>query len=250
MNRLENKVAIVTGAAGGMGLAEAKLFAQEGAKVLATDINEEKLKSWVEDARKEGLNIAYCKHDVASRTDWETVVDKAISLFESIDILVNNAGIFPPGATTLTTELEAWNKVIAINLTGAFIGTQLCVPHMIKAGGGSIVNIASIAGMVGGNGPAYSASKGCLRLLSKDNSVEFAQYNIRVNCIFTGGVGTPMVEFMANMEGSEELMKDSCPIGRIGQAIEIANAALFLASDESSYTTGAELVIDGGLVAR
>lgn len=250
MNRLQNKVAIITGAAGGMGLEEAKLFAREGASVLATDIDEERLKAWVLEAQDEGLKIEYCRHNVALRSDWELVVGKAVSLWGKIDILVNNAGIFPPGATTLSTDQESWDRVIAVNLTGPFIGTQLCIPHMQKAGGGSIVNIASIAGMVGGNGPAYTASKGGLRLLSKDNAVEFAPYNIRVNTIFPGGVLTPMVSFMTAMEGADTLMKESCPMGRIGEPREIALAALFLASDESSYTTGAELVIDGGLVAR
>lgn len=250
MNRLENKVAIITGAASGMGLATAKLFLEEGARVLATDIDEDKLKLWVEEAQKNGLPVEYCLHDVSLRGDWMIVVEKAIASFGKIDILVNNAGIFPPGATTLNTDQELWDKVIGTNLTGPFIGIQLCVPQMQKSGGGSIINIASVAGMVGGNGPAYTASKGGLRLLSKDNAVEFAPYNIRVNSIYPGGVMTPMISFMTEMEGSDEMMKDMCPMGRVGEPIEIANAVLFLASDESSYTTGAELVIDGGVVAR
>ncbi len=250
MNRLKDKVAIITGAAGGMGAAEAKLFAQEGARVLATDIQEDKLKTWVEEAKKEGLTIDWAVHDVTSRESWQKVVDKAIGLYGRINILVNNAGVYPPGATLENTPQELWDKIIAINLTGPFIGMQLCIPHMKAAGSGSVVNISSIAGMVGGNGAAYTASKGGLRLLTKDSAVEFAKDNIRVNSIHPGGVLTPMTDFISTMEGADEMLKNMCPMQRIGQSIEIANGALYLASDESTYTTGAELVIDGGLIAR
>jgi NAD(P)-dependent dehydrogenase (short-subunit alcohol dehydrogenase family) len=250
MKRLNNKVAIVTGAAGGMGAAEAKLFAQEGASVLATDVQEDKLKTWVEAAKKEGLSIDWAVHDVTSRDSWQQVVDKALKLYGKINVLVNNAGIYPPGATLENTTQELWDKVLAINLTGPFIGMQLCIPHMKEAGTGSVVNISSIAGMVGGNGAAYTASKGGLRLLTKDSAVEFAKYNIRVNSIHPGGVLTPMTEFINQMPDAAELEKNMCPMERIGQPIEIAYGALYLASDESTYTTGAELVIDGGMIAR
>jgi len=250
MDRLKNKVAIITGAAGGMGEAMARLFATEGAKVLATDIQEEKLGRWVSAAQKEGSAIQFLKHDISSEADWQKIIDKSLQLFGKVDILINNAGVFPPGATMGNTSLEQWHKLLSINLDGAFIGTKLCVPFMQKAGGGSIVNISSIAGLVGGNGPAYTTSKGALRLLTKDNAVELAKDNIRVNSIHPGGVLTPMTEFLVNVEGSEDLIKNMCPMGRIGTAMEIAYGALYLASDEASYVTGAELVIDGGLVAR
>ncbi len=250
MYRLSNKVAIITGAAGGMGAEEARLFASEGARVIATDLQEDKLKQWVRLAQEQGLEIDYMVHDVTSRKDWEAVAAFAVKRFGKIDILVNNAGIYPPGATTETTTDEQWQKVIAINLTGPFIGSQVCLPYMRQANGGSVIHIASIAGMVGGNGPAYTASKGGLRLLAKDQAVEFAKYNIRVNSIHPGGVLTPMTEFLASVPESQEIIRNMCPLGRIGQSVEIANGALFLASDESSYMTGAELVIDGGLIAR
>lgn len=250
MNRLKEKVAIVTGAAGGIGEAIAKLFAEEGAQVLATDIQEENLQHWVNQAQEAGLQIEYALHDVASRADWESVIAKALSLYGNIDILINNAGIYPAGATTENTTDELWNKVAAINLTGPFIGSQLAIPHMKENKGGAIVNISSIAGIVGGNGAAYSATKGGLRLLTKDQAVEFAKDKIRVNAIHPGGIYTPMTTFMGTAQEADELMQDLCPMGRLGNVEEIAYGALYLASDESSYTTGIELVIDGGLIAR
>ncbi|MBS1501842.1 MAG: glucose 1-dehydrogenase [Bacteroidetes bacterium] len=250
MHRLENKAAIITGAAGGMGEAMARLFASEGAKVLATDRQEEKLKRWVDAARQQGARISCMAHDISLEADWKLIAGRAIELYGKIDILVNNAGVFPPGATMDSTTLDDWNKLLSINLNGAFIGTRTCVPFMRMAGGGSIINVSSIAGLVGGNGPAYTASKGALRLLTKDNAVELAKDNIRVNSIHPGGVATPMTEFLLKAEDSDELIKNMCPMGRIGKPEEIAYGALYLASDEASYVTGAELVIDGGLVAR
>jgi len=250
MKRLENKVAIITGAAGGMGAVTARLFAEEGARVMVTDIQEEKLHKSVQEAKCEGLSIEYAVHDVSSEESWKTVIAKTIAAFGRIDILVNNAGVYPPGSTIENITQGMWNEVIGINLTGPFIGTRLCVPYMKMVGKGAIVNIDSIAGIVGGNGPAYTASKGGLRLLTKDNAVELAKYNIRVNSIHPGGVLTPMTEPLFVTEEAKASIKNMCPMERIGQSIEIAYGALYLASDEASYVTGAELVIDGGLVAR
>lgn len=250
MNRLDKKIALVTGAAGGMGEAIARLFAQEGARVLATDIQEDKLRAWVSVAQSDGAAIEYEKHDVASESDWQRVVDKAIKLYGRIDILINNAGVYPVGAQTENTSVHDWERVLAINVTSSFIGTKLCTPSMKSSRGGSVVNISSIAGIVGGNGPAYSASKGAQRLLTKDQAIELAPYNIRVNSIHPGGVLTPMTDFMLNSPASEDILRNICPLGRIGNVMEIAYGALYLASDESSYTTGAELIIDGGLTAR
>ncbi len=250
MNRLSNKVAIVTGAAGGMGAAMARLFAKEGANVMATDIQEEKLSTWVNAAKQNGARIGYLKHDVTSQEDWQQVVDQTLALYGRIDILINNAGIYPGPTDAESTPVELWHKVMSINLTGPFLGMQMCIPHIRTAGGGSIVNISSIAGIVGGNGPAYSASKGGLRLLSKDLAVSLAKDKIRVNSIHPGGVLTPMTEEIIASEAGREAMKTLCPLGRIGTVDEIAYGALYLASDESTYTTGSELVIDGGLIAR
>lgn len=250
MNRLKNKVIIVTGAAGGMGAAEAQLFAEEGAIVLATDIQEDMLKDWVLVAQKKGLNIEYMKHDVTNADDWLEVTNKAISLFGKIDGLVNNAGVYPGFFDCSQTTNELWHKVISINLTGPFLGCKAVIPHLIKNGGGSILNIASIAGLVGGNGTAYSASKGGLIMLTKDLAVTYANHKIRVNTICPGGVSTPMTKGFSNDPNMEAIIKNMSPQGRMAESIEIANGALFLISDESSFVTGTELVMDGGAVAR
>ncbi|GAA4466389.1 glucose 1-dehydrogenase [Nemorincola caseinilytica] len=250
MKKLQNKVAIVTGAAGGIGAAIALLFAEEGANVMATDLQQEKMATWADAAGHTGLVIAHLQHDVASWDSWQNVVKTTLALYGKIDILINNAGIYPPGVTTEATSKELWDKVIGINLTGPFIGTQLCVPHMRAVGGGAIVNISSIAGIVGGNGAAYSASKGGLRLLTKDNAVEFAKDHIRVNSIHPGGVITPMTEAFISNESARAMIKNICPMERMANAVEIAYGALYLAGADSSYVTGTELVIDGGLTAR
>lgn len=251
MDRLKGKVAIVTGAAGGIGAAIARLFAEEGAHVMATDTQETNLKKWVQVANEEaGLSVRYMRHDVTEPTEWAEVIKTTVATYGHLDILVNNAGIYPPGATTESTSAALWDAVMSINVTAPFIGTQLCLPHMKQSGGGAVVNISSIAGIVGGNGAAYSASKGALRLLTKDHAVEFAKYNIRVNSIHPGGVLTPMTDFLTNVPGADEMIHNMCPMGRMGTATEIAYGALFLASGEASYVTGTELVIDGGLTAR
>mgnify|MGYP001055480980 CR=1 FL=1 len=250
MKRLQHKTAIITGAAGGMGKEEALLFAKEGATVLATDIHYEKLMGWVKDARNEGLLIQGMKHDVTSGDEWKNVLDNCIALYGRINVLINNAGVFPAGKTTENTTSEEWDNILRINLTGPFLGCKLVLPFMQQSGGGSIVNVASIAGLVGGNGPAYSASKGGLRLLTKDLATEYAKYHIRVNALLPGGVTTPMTEELLKAPGMDQVIKSMSPQGRMADAIELAYGALFLASDESSFMTGADLVIDGGAVIR
>ncbi|MEI6190282.1 MAG: glucose 1-dehydrogenase [Chitinophagia bacterium] len=250
MKRLKDKVVIITGAAGGMGEAEAKLFAQEGAKVMATDNNVELLKEWVLTAQLDGLNISYLKLDVTSQLDWDHVAIKTVELFGKIDILVNNAGIYPGFVNCESTTMELWNKVMATNITGPFIGCKTIIPFLRNSGGGAIVNIASIAGLVGGNGTAYSSSKAALCLLSKDLAVELAKDNIRVNTICPGGVLTPMTDALLKTPGMSDMIKNMSPQGRIADPIEIAWGALYLASDEASFVTGTELVIDGGSVCR
>ena len=247
--RLQGKAVIITGAAGGMGKAEAILFAEQGAQVLATDTQLEKLETWVAASKKAGLVIECMQHDVCSESDWAAVVAQAVKRFGKVDVLVNNAGVYPAGANTKTTDKAAWDKVIAINLTGPFLGVKAVLPELQKRGG-VIVNVSSIAGLVGGNGPAYSASKAGLTLLTKDLAVEFAKDNIRVNSLHPGGVLTPMTDFFTQVPGAAEMIKNSSPQGRLADPRELATAALFLACDDSSFMTGAELVVDGGMTAR
>jgi cyclopentanol dehydrogenase len=250
MKRLEHKVVIVTGAAGGIGAATAKLLAAEGAGVIATDQQEEKLKQWVHEARAEGAKIDYVSHDITSEEGWKKVISRVSAQYGRLDILVNNAGIFPGFTDLEQTTHSEWEKVIRVNLTGPFLGCRAALQLMKESGGGSIINIASIAGIVGGNGPAYSASKGGLRLLTKDLAVNLAKYNIRVNSICPGAVLTPMTENLVSDPEIEKVIKTSSPQGRIANPVEIANGVLYLATNESSFATGIDLVIDGGSVAR
>jgi len=248
MNRLENKIALITGAAKGMGEADARLFASEGAALILTDIDKENLDRVAKDLAESGTKVLALRQDVSSEEDWIMVAREAKQTFGRVDILVNNAGIVKMEGIEATSR-EVWDKIIAVNQTGTWLGMKHIVPLMREAGGGSIVNINSVYGLIGsGTSAAYHASKGGMRVLSKTAAMEFAPYKIRVNTIFPGGVdtgidtGQPSEQKQAQVEAFLKLI----PLGRMGRPLEIANAVLFLASDESSYTTGAELVIDGG----
>ncbi|MFN2372501.1 MAG: SDR family NAD(P)-dependent oxidoreductase [Cyclonatronaceae bacterium] len=253
MKRLENKVAIITGAASGMGAAEAKLFAKEGAKVVATDIQEEKLQDIVERIKSEGGEAVAIKQDVTLKDDWDRVVEKAVKRYGQIDILINNAGIGgAEGFAKLDdVDIDSWNKFMNVNSTGNFLGVKAVAPEMKKAGKGSIINTSSIAGLVGGAaGIQYSASKGANRIMSKTAAIELAPHNIRVNSIHPGFIDTPMVSVVTENKEALEASLKLIPMGRTGTPDEIANLVLFLASDESGYITGAEITIDGGFTAQ
>lgn len=248
MGRLDGKVAIITGAASGMGAAEARLFADEGAKVVATDVQEELLRAVVNDiVAKHGDVAIAVKHDVADENDWIEVVRQAVAKFGKIDILINNAGI--TGKTLPLSEyaVEEWNRVIEVNATGNFLGIKHVVPEMKKAGKGSIVNISSIAGLNGMAGiSAYGASKGATRILTKGAANALGPDNIRVNSIHPGYIETPMIApYTASEEVKNQLIA-SIPLRRLGKPEDVAYMALFLASDESDFVTGAEFVVDGG----
>ncbi|MCB5253427.1 MAG: glucose 1-dehydrogenase [Candidatus Cloacimonadaceae bacterium] len=247
MKRLENKVALITGAAKGMGRSEALLFGKQGARLIITDIDIENLNKLEKELSEAGVQVIAVKHDVALEPDWAAVAREAQQAFGKVDILVNNAGILASEGVE-ATNLEKWNQIIAVNQTGTWLGMKHIVPLIRKAGGGSIVNIASIYGLIGsGSSAAYQASKGAVRILSKTAAMEYAAENIRVNTIFPGAIETPMVSESISDEELQGLLA-SVPMKRIGKPDEVAFGVLFLASDESSYITGAELVIDGGWV--
>ncbi|MGN7456176.1 SDR family NAD(P)-dependent oxidoreductase [Paenibacillus pasadenensis] len=250
MDRLKGKVAIVTGAAGGMGKADALLFAKEGAKVVVTDLQEDKLQAVVEEIKAAGGEAAGFKHNVASEEDWQRVVSEAKNAFGKIDILVNNAGI-SDATPFMDQTVDNWERVMKINVTSIFLGQKYVIPHMIEAGGGSIINISSIAGLTGGSGTGpYTASKGAVRLLTKATAVDYAKHNIRCNSIHPGFIETPMTVDMFKDPQMVQWFQMQTPLPRLGKAEDIANGVLFLASDESSYITGVELPIDGGYYAK
>ncbi len=246
MSNLENKVALITGAARGQGAAEARLFADCGAKVMLCDILDEEGEQV---AREIGDSAAYMRLDVTDENDWQAVVDATVKKFGKLTTLVNNAGIVQVIPIT-ECSVEDYMKVININQVGVFIGMRTAAPAMKAAGNGSIINISSIDGLIGMNGgAAYCASKFAVRGMTKVGAIELGQDNIRVNSIHPGGILTPMVtEAGLSADKAGEFFK-AVPLRRIGQPEEIASLAAYLASDASSYSTGSEFIADGGLTA-
>lgn len=247
MKRLENKVAIITGAANGIGREEAVLFAKHGAKIVATDIDEESLNETVEFITKNGGTAISIKHDVSSEEDWKKVISKTESEFSKLDILVNNAAILSRNGLASTTK-EEFNQIQSVNNLGTFLGMKYASELIIKSGnGGSIVNTSSGSGLVGTPGStAYHASKGAVRLMTKSAALELAKHYIRVNSIHPGVIETAM----SGAKGGEHRLKNNIPWSEFGKPIDIAYGALYLASDESRFVTGSELVIDGGYTAQ
>ena len=245
--RLQGKVAIITGAANGMGAAEARLFAKEGAKVVATDLNEEKLNEVVANVKAAGGEITGIKQNVASEEEWKAVVAKTVELYGKVDVLVNNAGV-AMSKNFATMEMDEWNWVMDINLNGCVLGMKYAIPEMQKVGGGSVINISSIGGIVGmaGSSP-YTAAKGALRSLSKSAAVEYGKDKIRVNSVHPGIIVTPMTA--PSMEDAMPYYKMHTQLPYFGDPEDVAHGVVFLASDESRFMTGAELVIDGGWTA-
>ncbi|WP_269410021.1 SDR family NAD(P)-dependent oxidoreductase [Lentibacillus daqui] len=248
MGRLDGKVAIITGAANGQGATEAALFAKEGAKVVATDLEIEALQEVVDQIRANNGESIAIQHNVASEEEWKSVVAKVIEAFGKIDVLVNNAGVSEP-RTLLDISMDQWQKVMDIDLTGCVLGMKYTIPEMQKAGGGSVINISSIGGLVGMAGTSpYTAAKGALRSLSKAAAVEYAKQNVRVNSVHPGIVVTPMIEEYFD-EQVKQYYESLTQLPRLGKPEDIAYGVLYLASDESSFMTGSEMVIDGGWTA-
>ena len=247
--RLEGKVAIISGGARGLGAAEARLFASEGAKVGIGDIREEEGRGLEAEIRGAGGEAMFLRLDVTDEGQWSDAVDAVMTAYGRLDILVNNAGILEHG-TVEETSAESWDRTMDVNSRGVFLGTRAVIPAMRESGGGSIVNISSVAGLIGGLMTAYNASKGAVRLLTKSTAVQYAAENIRVNSVHPGPTETDMLDVFFREEGAREARAADTPIPRLGKPEDIAYGVLFLASDESSYMTGAELVIDGGNVAR
>ncbi|WP_313804677.1 glucose 1-dehydrogenase [Sphingobium sp.] len=248
MHRLEGKVAIITGASQGMGLAHARRFVREGAKTIFTDINQEAGQALAEEL---GENALFIRHDVACEADWRNVVETAEARFGPVTVLVNNAGIIGPGALATDLSEADFEKVCAINQTSVFLGTKHVIPSMIRGGGGSIVNISSISGIVaiyGTPNVAYAASKFAVRGITKQTAIEFGGQNIRANSVHPGYIRTPMMT-QALDEEQIRIASGSVPIKRVGEVEDVSNLVVFLASDEASFITGTEHIIDGGLTA-
>jgi NAD(P)-dependent dehydrogenase (short-subunit alcohol dehydrogenase family) len=246
--RLKDKVAIITGGAHGMGEAEARLFAAEGAKVVVADVLETEAERVTADIRASGGEVMAAKIDVTSEPEWRALIAKAVAAHGRLDILVNNAGI--SGSSVGDPDgVEGWHRIIAVNQTSVFLGTRLAAEQMAKTGGGSIVNISSIMGFVGSTSghPAYHASKGAVRIYSKAAAVRYGPSGVRANSVHPGYM-PPMLN--ATNAGERDDKVAMTPLRRIGKPIEVAYGVLFLASDEASFITGTELVIDGGFIAQ
>jgi 3(or 17)beta-hydroxysteroid dehydrogenase len=248
--RLQGKVAMITGAAHGMGETEAKMFAKEGAKVVVADVDEAEGQQVVAGIAEVGGEALFVRLDVTQEADWRQAVERTVTTFGRLDILVNNAGISGSSGVDLF-DTTAWDKVMEINAKGVFLGLKYAIPAMQQAGGGSIVNISSISGFVGQDyiHMAYNASKGAVRLMTKSAAVQHAKDGIRVNSVHPG-VMPPMrtSRVTANVEQRQRMLAQ-VPMGREGRREEVGYAVLFLASDEASYITGTEVVVDGGYLA-
>ncbi len=247
--RVVGKVALISGGAGGIGAATARLLAREGAAVVIADLLEDEGRAAEAEIAESGGKALFVHLDVTSEESWRNAIQAAVASFGKLDILVNNAGVSHRSGVEETTS-EAWDKVMDVNVKGVFLGTQAAIPEMRKAGGGSIINISSIYGLVGSGGSAsYHASKGAVRIFNKSTAIQYASENIRANSVHPGFIDTPMTRAHHNDPNVHQERVAKTPIGRMGRPEDIAAGILYLASDESSFVTGAELVIDGGMTA-
>jgi cyclopentanol dehydrogenase len=249
--RLDGKVALISGAARGQGAVEARLFAREGAAVVLGDIRDEDGKQVEAAIRAAGGAATYVRLDVTSEPDWRAAVATAVQAYGKLNVLVNNAGILFRARIEDTREAD-WDRIMAVNVKGVFLGTKCAIPAMRQAGGGSIVNISSTAGLVGSPGEtaAYTATKGAVRLFTKATAVQHARENIRCNSVHPGPIATDMIKDVLEDRARWEQRLRRLPMGRVGTPEDVAFGVLYLASDEAAYVTGSELVIDGGTTAE
>ena len=251
MGKLDGKVALISGGARGQGAAEARLFAQEGGKVVLADILDEQGQQVEAEINELGGDALYIHLDVTSESDWQNAIQATVDKYGKLDILVNNAAIIIEKAAIEDRTASDWDRVFEVNAKGVFLGTKHAIPEMRKAGGGSIVNISSVAGIGQSlhQEPAYAASKGAVRIFSKVTASQHAADGIRCNSVHPGPIDTDM---LAGAMGDEARLQDRLarvPMRRMGSVDEIAKGVLYLASDDSSYVTGSELVIDGGAIS-
>jgi cyclopentanol dehydrogenase len=251
MARLAGKVALISGGARGQGAAETRLFVREGAAVVFGDVLDDDGKKVEAEIRATGGQATYVHLDVTREADWRAAVTTAVQTYGRLSVLVNNAGILFRAKIEDTSEAD-WDRIMAVNVKGVFLGTKAAIPAMRKAGGGSIINISSTAGLVGSPGgtAAYTATKGAVRLFTKSTAIQHAREGIRCNSVHPGPIATDMIkDVLADQKAWEGRLR-RLPMGRAGTADEVAYGVLYLASDESSYVTGSELVIDGGTTAE
>lgn len=247
MARLAGKIALISGAASGLGAGQARLFAREGAAVVVGDLQEDLGAKVVAEIVAAGGKAVFQRLDVTSEESWKAAVARAVSEFGGLTTLVNNAGIFHPGGVVTETR-EGWDRMIAVNQTGVFLGMRTAAPELLKSGNAAIVNISSLYGLIGSpDALSYHASKAAVRVMSKGAALEFAKQGIRVNTIFPGQIRTPILGDITPEQ--DAAIKASIPMGNVGEPEDIAYGSLYLASDEAKYVTGAELWIDGGWYA-
>lgn len=249
MGRLQGKVAIISGGARGLGADEAKLFVEEGASVVFGDILDEEGRKLEAEINESGGTAQYIHLDVTKEHDWENAVTKAVSTYGKLDILVNNAGILIMKGLE-ETESSDWDDIQEVNSKGVFLGTKAVISAMRNAGGGSIINISSLAGLIGSRFTAYGASKGVVRLLSKSTAVQYGPEGIRCNSVHPGIIETNMTERLIGTSEARQAQLDRTPLNIIATSRDVSFGVLYLASDESRYVTGSELVIDGGITAQ
>ena len=251
MGRLTGKVALISGGARGQGAAEARMFVREDAAVVLGDVLDADGRKVEAELRAAGGRATYVHLDVTREADWRVAVATAVQAYGKLDVLVNNAAILFRSTIEDTSEAD-WDRIMAVNVKGVFLGTKCALPAMRQAGGGSIVNISSTAGLVGSPGrtAAYTATKGAVRLFTKATAVQHAREGIRCNSVHPGPIATDMIKDMLEDRAAWEQRLRRLPMGRAGSVDDVAYGVLFLASDESSYGTGSELVIDGGTTAE